>query len=423
MTKPSRLPPIWVMGMTNATFGMMGSFSVVVVPQMLAALGVPGGRIAAITATITSPAFWVFILAPMLDVRLRRRTYALIFAALTAAAAGFTIVHHQNVVVVEVVMTAGFTAAALYQGAVGGWMGSLVAHEQDSSLGIWFTVANIGASSVMILLTGSMLHRWPPRVVGAMVAALLALPAILFLFIPAPPPDRTLARESFARFWRAVAALLRRREVLIALALFVLPSASFTLTNVLAGVGRDFSASEHTVSLFATLATFVGGLGGSFLLQPLAKKFALRPLYLGIGLAGAAFTLSLLLLPRAPGTFGLAITGENIFQSLAFAAGMAISFEVMGPGNPLAATLFTLLNSAVCLPITYMGFIDGKGYDWSGITGSFVTDAGLSIAACTLLAFLLLRLRRLAARDSGTQRTGPAATVRATEPVLFESAE
>lgn len=398
MKKPQRLPPVWVMGLANATFGLMGGFTVVTLPQMLAAQGVPGGRIAEIVAISTSPTFWIFLVAPMLDVHFRRRTYALIFAALTAAAAAFTVLHHRHVLVVEAVMTAGFAAAALFAGAVGGWSGSLIEKDQDSSLGIWFSVANAGAGSLMIFMGGAIVNRWSPPVVATLVALLILLPLLLFLLIPAPAPDRALASESFSRFWREVASLLKRREVLIALALFILPSGSFALTNVLAGVGHDFSASQRAVSLYSGIATSVAGVGGSFLLKPLAKRFPLRPLYLGIGIVGALFTLSLLLLPRVPWTFGLADIGENIFQALAFAASYAIVFEVIGPGNPLAATVFSVLCSAIALPVVYMGYLDGRGYDWRGLTGSFLTDAGLGLTACILLAFALVRLRRVRPR-------------------------
>lgn len=379
------------MGLANATFGLMGGFTVVTLPQMLAADGVSGGRIAEIVAVGTSPTFWAVLLAPMLDVRFRRRTYALALALLTAAAAAFTVLHHHRIFLVEAVMTAGFAAAALFAGAVGGWTGSLIEKEQDSSLGIWFGVSNAGAGSLMIFMGGSIVNRWSPPVVAALVAGLILLPLLFFFFIPAPEPDRMLASESFGRFWREVVALLKRHEVLIAMALFLLPSGSFALTNVLAGVGRDFSASPRIVSLLGGVGTSVAGIGGSFLLKPLARWMPLRPLYLTIGIAGALFTLSLLLMPREPWAFGLAMVGENIFQALAFAATYAISFEVIGPGNPLAATTFSILNSAVALPVIYMGYLDGSGYDWRGITGSFVVDAGLGLAACLFLAVALRR--------------------------------
>jgi PAT family beta-lactamase induction signal transducer AmpG len=398
MTEPRRLPPIWLMGLTNSVFGLMGGFAVVTVPEMLAAQGVPGGHIAVIVAVTLSPAFWAFLLSPMLDVRFSRRTYALLFGTLASAAVGFTVFDHHSPALVEAVMVAGYVAAAFYQGAVGGWTGSLISHQEDSALGVWFAVANTGASGLMILFAGSMVRRFPPAAAALLVGGAMMLPMLLFLAIPAPGPDRRLARESFGRFFAEVVSLATRRDVQVALMLFLLPCASFALTNVLGGVGKDFSAGEHLVSLFGGVGSVAAGLAGSFLLQPLARRFPLRPLYLGIGIIGGLFTLSLLALPRAPWSFGLAFTGENLFQALAFAASNAITFEVIGPGNPLAATLFTLLMAASNFPIFYMGIIDGHGYDWTGITGSFITDACISITVCLLLSWILPRWWRAAGK-------------------------
>lgn len=409
MTDSRRLPPIWLMGLTNSLFGLVGGFSVVTVPEMLAAQGIPGGHIAAITAAILSPAFWTFLLAPMLDVRFSRRTYALIFGVLSAAGLAFTVYDHSNPLLVEAVMIAANVATSFYQGAVGGWMGSLIEKDQDSHLGVWFAVSNTGSAGLMILLAGSIVQRFSPVEAAIMLGGATVVPMLLFLAIPAPGPDRQLASESFGRFFTEVASLLKKRDVLIALTLFLLPCASFSLTNVLGGVGNAFSASQHTVSMFAGMGTVAAGLGGSFLLKPLARYFRLRPLYLGIGIAGGLFTLSLLALPRTPWCFGLAYTGENIFQALAFATGNAITFEVIGPGNPLAATLFTLLMAATNLPIVYMAFIDGRGYDWRGITGSFVTDAGISITVCLFLSWLLPRWMRTKLSDASTAALGESA--------------
>jgi PAT family beta-lactamase induction signal transducer AmpG len=381
--------PIWVMGLTNATFGMMAGFSVVTLPQLLAADGVPGGHIAAIVATIISPGFWAFLFSPMLDVRFRRRTYALVCGLITALGVAVTILHHSNPVEVEAIMTTAYIGAAFYQGAVGGWMGSLTEKGQDSILGTWFNVANVGAGGLIIVAGGPVILHQPPIFAAVFMFVALLLPMALFLFIPAPPPDPLLASESFGRFFRGVLALLKRREVLIGLALFSLPSASFTLTNVLAGIGGDYHASPNTVSFLAGAGSVIAGVGGSFLVPLFAKKIHLRPLYLTIGIVGACFTLGTLLLPRAPWTFGLVFTGEIIFQALAFTVANGIDFEIIGPDNPLAATLFTLLIAASNFPIWYMGILDGWGYDHGGLVGSFLTDAGCSIAACLLLAITL----------------------------------
>ena len=395
MTTASRkLPPIWLMGFTNATFGLFAGFSIVTLPQMLAAQGIPGGRIAAITATVLSPGSWVFLLAPMLDVRFSRRAYALVFAVIAAAAIAFTVLHHGSLETTEAVMLTGYIAASLVQAAVGGWLGSLIRREDDSRLGAWFSVSNLGSGGLMMLVAAQIVVKGTPAEAAALLGGLILLPSLIYVAVPAPPPDRRLARESFRMLFRDIVAVVKPRRVRIALLLFLLPSASFTLTNVLGGIGGDFHASERAVGLLAGAGAAVAGVAGSLVLPLLARRFALRPLYLGVGVAGGLFTLGLLLLPHAPWAFAVAITGENVFQALAFSAANAITFEVIGPGNPLAATLFALLIAATNLPIIYMGFIDGRAYTAGGFAGSIVADAGISIAVCALLAFVLAGVHR-----------------------------
>jgi PAT family beta-lactamase induction signal transducer AmpG len=393
MQKDRRLPPTWLMGMTNAPFGLTGGFCAVIIPQLLAAHGIPAGHIATIAAAILSPGFWIFAISPMLDAWLSRRTYALIFGSITAIAVAFTVAHPDRPGLVEAVMLPGFAAAMLYQGSVGGWMGSLVDKREDSRLGVWFAVSNLGAGGIMMVLAGQLISRLTPTQAGILIGASIPLPMLLFLAIPSPPAHRSPARESFGRFNRELISLLKQRQVVMALALFLLPAASFALTNVLGGTGSDFTASERTVSLFAGVGSSAAGIVGSFLLFPLAHKFPLRPVYLSIGIVGAIFTLTLLALPRQPWTFAVAITGENLFQALAFATSNAIAFEVIGPDNPFAATLFTVLLAATNLPITYMQFLDGRGYDWHGLAGSIVMDACVSITACLFLAWMINRWR------------------------------
>ncbi len=386
-----RLPPTWLMGLTNAPFGLTGGFCAVVIPEMLAAHGIPAGHGAAIAAAILSPGFWIFAISPMLDAWLSRRTYALIFGFLTAIAIAVTVTHPDKPGLVEAVMIPGFAAAMLYQGAVGGWMGSLIDKKEDGRLGVWFAVSNLGAGGFMMILAGQVISRLPPMLAGMLMGVAVLVPMLLFLVIPSPAAHRSPARESFGRFNRELVSLLKQRRVLMALALFLFPAASFALTNVLGGTGSDFSANERTVSLFAGVGSSAAGIAGSFLLFPLARRFPLRPVYLSIGIVGAIFTLSLLALPREPWSFAVAITGENLFQALAFATANGIAFEVIGPDNPFAATLFTVLLAASNLPITYMQFLDGKGYDWRGLTGALLTDAFISMAACLLLGWMLTR--------------------------------
>ena len=74
MTPARRIPPAWVLSIPVATFGMVSGFVIVTLPEILATLGVPGGHIATAVAVITSPGFWVFVLAPFLYLWPAKRT-------------------------------------------------------------------------------------------------------------------------------------------------------------------------------------------------------------------------------------------------------------------------------------------------------------------------------------------------------------
>jgi PAT family beta-lactamase induction signal transducer AmpG len=114
-------------------------------------------------------------------------------------------------------------------------------------------------------------------------------------------------------------------------------------------------------------------------------------LYIGIGVLGAFFTLSLLVPPRTPILFATAMVGENIFQSAAFALIYALILLSIGRNNPIASTQFALINAASIVPIVYMPILDGLGYDRGGLAGNLAADAGLSLIGCTVMALLFAR--------------------------------
>jgi PAT family beta-lactamase induction signal transducer AmpG len=232
-----------------------------------------------------------------------------------------------------------------------------------------------------------------------LLGVLVVMPAAIFPWIPVPisggsEPVKIGAQESFGNLFRDLWALLKRREVLLTLLLFVAPTGSFALTNQLGGVAHDFHASDAFVGRIGGAVLTVAGAVGALLLPLLSRWVRALPLYLLIGTVGSLFTLALLLLPRNPATFAVAFLGENVVQALSFTAAVAICFQTIGRDNPLAATQFSLLTSATVLPIVYMGVVDGHSYSWRGLAGMYGVDGGLSVAACALMAMLLWRLSR-----------------------------
>lgn len=172
--------------------------------------------------------------------------------------------------------------------------------------------------------------------------------------------------------------------------LFIAPVATFSLTNFLSGVGNNFHTSTHFVGLVGGVGVLLGGVIGCFSFRLIDGLLPLRFLYLAIGVLGSLFTPGLVLGPHVPATFAVAMIGENVFQALAFTASTAITFEAIGPSNPLAATTYCVMTSTSNIPITYMLFVDAYGYRLHGVVGSLGADAGMSLLACLMLGALLI---------------------------------
>ena len=153
----------------------------------------------------------------------------------------------------------------------------------------------------------------------------------------------------------------------------------------------------------ATVIGFIASLVGRLLLKKLPAPLT----YLGIGVFGATFTLSLLRLSRTPATYLMAVIGENAAQSIAQVSQNAIIFRSIREGSPLASSQFGLLATAFVVPYAYMQMLDGYGYKLAGgVSGSFMMDALVSLAACTLLAVPVLHWLRAGKleMDSGKER-------------------
>lgn len=393
MGKERALPPVWLMGMGFIPLGATGSLGLITTPTLLASAHTPEPQIAWATSLYLVAGFISFVLGPLIDWRWPRRTYAVLFAVLGAIGQFVSLLFVHDVTTLGWLMFATSMVVALNNSAVGGWFGNLTPTDRKASLGAWFTVANLGCGGVVAAIAIPLLRDLPFVVGAAILSATVLLPLPIYLWTPCPPADHQLAHESFRAFARDVLKLLRKPAVLWTLPLFLAPSASFALTNTLGGFGRDFHTPEQVVGIVGGVGVTIAGVFGSLLVPRLAEKINPRPLYLLVGLVGAAFTLLLIVLPRNAAVFGLAMLGENVFQAAAFTVANIITLRTIGHNNPLAATQWGLLIAATVLPLVYMQEIDGNAYSLGGVAGSFLADALISAAACALL-WLMLRLWR-----------------------------
>ena len=101
MKSNRRVPPVWLMGLSNASFGLYGGIAFFAIPQLLATRHVSEATIAGITAMALSPNFWAVVFGPMLDVRFSRRWYATAFAALASVLVFIAVINLSHLVVLE----------------------------------------------------------------------------------------------------------------------------------------------------------------------------------------------------------------------------------------------------------------------------------------------------------------------------------
>ena len=399
-----RRVPVWLMGLTNLSYGLYGGVVAFALPQLLGDRNVSETAIAGLTAVAFSPGFYAFLLSPILDVRFSRRWYAFVLAAISSLTLVVAFLNLDHLVLLEIVLTVGFFAAYLYQSALGGWLSSITSGEEEKSVSAWITIGNVGGFGVMAVSCNQLVRQLSPTAVALVVGASLLAPTIVFPFMQAPGPDRRLASESFPQFFGDLVSLIKRREVLVALILFAAPAGTFSLTNFLGGRGGDFHASPGFVGLVGGVGVTIGGIVGCLIFPLFGRLVPLRPLYLAVGLVGAVCTLGFILLPRTPASYAVVLIGENLFQSLAITTSVAIIFEIIGRNNPLASTTFCFIGSAYGVPISYMLYVDALGFAHGGISGSLAIDAIAGIVGSALLGAMLLACTGRSAERAGESR-------------------
>ncbi len=387
MSVDERPKLVWLMGLTNSIYGFAYAVVLVTIPQLLAARGVAEPAIANLTAVAMVVSLAAFAVAPVLDTLVSRRTWSI---ALALVAAGFTflvLVLPTTSPMLAPVLAIDALSTSLFSAAIGGWLGAALPKGSDETIGTWFTIGNGFGFGLGAVCQYWLMSHLPITLGAATIAGATLVPLVILPLMPMPNTGRRKVQESFSNLARDVAQLVRQPVVLRILFMFVLPCAAFTLTNAFGGIGRDFHASETLVDVAngigATLIGFVASLAARLLLKWLPAPLT----YLGIGVIGAAFTLSLLALSHTPAIYLMAVVGENFAQSIAQVSQNAIIFRSIQEGSPLASSQFGLLSTAVVLPYAYMQMLDGYGYKLAGgVAGSFLTDAGVSLAACLLLA-------------------------------------
>ena len=392
-TAPPRL--VWLMCFTNLSYGFGYAAVLLTMGQMLRERGMAQSDVSTLVSLALLASLFAFLLAPVLDTMVSRRTWAtwLLVTISVGLVVLFRLPAHSPLV--RVMMPLLALSLSMYTTSLGGWLGAGLPKSADKTVATWFNIANGSGFGAGALVQYPLVHSlpgvWGPLAIGALVL----LPGVLFPLLPLPDAGRNAVRESFGRLGHDILKLVRMKHVLRILLLFLLPCASFALTNTVGSLGSDFATPAHIVDLSNGVGTWAMAVVAGLATQQLIRRVHPLPAYVGIGIIGALFTLVMALMPHIAVFYVIVVLGENAAQSAAFTAQNAVVFGSIVEGSPLAATQFGLLSQAAATPLTYMQFLDGQGYNlpgaFHGVLGTFFVDAGVSVTACLLVLPIVRR--------------------------------
>jgi PAT family beta-lactamase induction signal transducer AmpG len=385
------MPPAWVIGMTNLPFGLVAGFCVTALPFLLTKIGVSVDQVATISATVMSPSFWAFLVTPLVDVGLTRRTWAVLTALLSACSLGMAVweLSPDHLVLFAGLLLLAELAIVLYGSALTGWQACFLPDTLRGKVSGWNNAANLGGGAFGAMIFLEMAEAIPLRTAGLVFACLCFLPVFLLPFMPAPGKPGFEIQRVFTQTWRKVWESCRRRECLVGFALFLSPASCAAAINLFSGLGKDFQTQPQRVIWVTGAGCAITSALGSVLGGFLADRVHRGRLYLCAGIAASVCGLCMAFAAHTATTFTLGVLAYNASAGACYAAFSALGFQLVGKDNPVASTLLGLFAAMINGAIVYMTWFDGVGYRFFGATGLLCVDAGMSLLAAIPLFWLV----------------------------------
>lgn len=383
--------------MGTLTFGLVVGFTVTALPFLLSRAGVSVDRIASVSAVAMSPTFWGFLVAPILDTGFSRRTYALLFAVLSAIALSLALVTFSPTrltLFTALVLTAEL-AAVLNIAAVYGWYAEFVPDSQRGIVGGWSNAANLGGGAFGAMALMSAARATTNAAMGALMLCVVLLSAVFLLWFPKPVQPVFGLSQVFSETFRNVARTCRRHEVLMGFLLFLTPAGAVAAINLFSGLGKEFQTPEpHVVWITGAgvaITSSIGALVGGYI----ADRANRGALYLGSGIVAGLTSLTLAFTPHTELAFTCGVLFYNAMAGVSYAAFTALELQLTGKDNPTAATQLALFAASTNGAISYMTWFDGQGYRIDGVRGLFVTDGLAAVITGIALMIFVVRKGRL----------------------------
>ena len=387
-----RWPAPWVFSLLILPLGMIYGFNFTALPFLLAKAGVPVDRIATITAIGSLPGVLGLLTAPLVDIKLRRRTWLAVgtFGTAIAACIYFPLIGASHLILMTALILGGGMVTFLVMAACGGLIVRMLTSTDQSKASAWLQVGILGGGALSAAMILWLVARMPLVAAGICFAVMMALVGYLPFTIhePAPEPSSWF-RGRFTVIGKEIGALARSRERRWSSLLLLSPCATGGAQSLLPAIASQYSVGGSGVM-------WMNGIGGGAALALGALCSTLVPAnwdrrltYAAAGVTNALAAIFLLAANR-PAVYLAGTAFYLATEGLCAARSVALIVEIVGPEARDASTLFSLLNAAVSLPIVYVTWLDGVGFRYFGLRGLLLTDAGLNFVVFGIVAIVFI---------------------------------
>ena len=401
MRHSGRTPAPWIFALLILPLGGSVGFKFTPLPFLLAQAGVPVYRIATIASIVHLPAVLVFLWAPLVDTKLRRRTWLVLGALGTALGLWIAVplIGATHLKLLTVLILAAGVADSLVMASCGGLMVRTLSTAAQAKASAWAEAGQLGGGALGGALVLWLVSRVRPLTTGVILAVLIALPALVALTVaesePAPAPS---FRDRLFRIASEIGALIRSPRRRWGAVLLISPVGTGAAMGLLPAIASHYSVGAAGVM-------WVNGAAGAVLLAFGALCGTLIP---GdwdrrLTYAGAAFTNAfgalVLITANRPSTYFVGTTLYLLTNGFVWARFLALLVEVVGAETMDASTFYSALNAAGAIPLLFMIWLDGFGYNKFGTHGLLWTDATPNLLVFAIVVTLFV-LRSMSLRSS-----------------------
>ncbi|MGO9481560.1 MAG: MFS transporter [Candidatus Kryptoniota bacterium] len=388
VAKPRAWPAPWVFGLIILPVAVYVGFTATPLPFLLSKAHVSVYEIGTIGSILQLPNILVFLWAPLVDVRLRRRTWLVVSAITTAVClwVALPFLGKTDLYLMTALLLTGALTVSLVLASSGGLMITILSPMAQPRAAAWNQAGYLGGGALGGALILWLITRLPVFFTGLVIAVIICLPALVAFTLPEKEPSAShWFKGRLSALKREVSGVfkspLRRWSTLLLMA----PAGTGAAQLLLPAI-----ASNYGVGISGVI--WINGLGGGIALAAGSLFGALVPVdwdnrivYAAAGLSNA---MAAFVLMAVDGSTGY-LVGTIVYlvtQGLCWARFTALIVEIVGPDTRDASTLYSALSAAGSIPLAYMTWLDGFGYLKLGTHGLLWTDAAGNIVVFAIVA-------------------------------------